>query len=140
MDWGKNLPKRILVVEDHENTRALYAEELQEAGYEVLTAENGYLAMKIIEKDRVDLVITDLRMPEVSGVTLIHCIHFHDEKIPVVVVSAYRQYEEPLAGNIRAFFTKPVNLELLKQCVAELFLDKTGPAKTFTPPRAPLRK
>ena len=114
------MAKRILVVEDYEPTRALYSEELTEAGYEVLTAENGFEALKTFEREDLDLVVTDIRMPGMSGVTLIHCLKAHEKSVPIIVVSAYPQYEGPLEGNIRAFFAKPVNLELLKRSVSEV--------------------
>ncbi|UCC66986.1 MAG: response regulator, partial [Deltaproteobacteria bacterium] len=55
--------KRILVVDDEENVRLLYKEELEEEGYEVELAEGGQEALERLDKSRPDLVTLDLKMP-----------------------------------------------------------------------------
>ena len=57
----------ILVIDDEKNIREGLAMALEDEGYEVITADNGKTGLDIALKDEVDLVITDLKMPEISG-------------------------------------------------------------------------
>ena len=112
--------KKILVVEDHDSARFLYQEELTEAGYDVLAAADGQEALDLLQKQKIDLLITDIKMPHISGAALINQLHSTDPKLPVIVVSAFKQYAEPLAPNIKSFFLKPINFTVFKQVVADL--------------------
>lgn len=67
-------PARLLVVDDEDLNRRLYSEILRAAGYSVLEAENGEDAMKILGRQAVDLVLTDLYMPEREGIETIQAI------------------------------------------------------------------
>jgi CheY-like chemotaxis protein len=113
--------KRILVVEDDESARLLYEEELNEEGYAVFFANDGFLALKFLEKENVDLVMTDIRMPGINGAIMISLIRSKYPNIRIVVVSACKQTsEEGVGKNVDRYFEKPVNLKSLKQYIAEL--------------------
>ncbi len=117
------MSKRILVVEDEDNTRRLYEEEFKEAGYKVICAIDGLHAVKIAEKEHIDLVVTDIRMSEGSGKTVALWFYTFRKEIPVIVVTAYPHYEDMLMGEdkyVRAFFTKPVDMSLLKKTMADI--------------------
>jgi len=115
--------KCILVVDDEASIRELYELEFKEAGYKVICAVDGLHAVKIAEKEHINLVITDIKMPEGSGKTVALWFYTFQSKIPVVVVTAYPHYEDMLMGEekyVKAFFTKPVDMEELKKTVADL--------------------
>ena len=59
---------RILVVEDEQNQRELYTMELEDEGYEVEQAANGREAVDLVKKNKYDMVILDIRMPEMDGI------------------------------------------------------------------------
>jgi DNA-binding response OmpR family regulator len=59
--------KKILVVDDEDNIRLLYQEELRDAGYEVSLAKNAEEALKIVEEDPPDLITLDVKLPGMSG-------------------------------------------------------------------------
>ena len=65
------MPKQILVVDDSSIMRQMVAFTLHEAGFEVQNAVNGEEALKLIEKQNFDLVVTDLNMPVMDGITFI---------------------------------------------------------------------
>jgi DNA-binding NtrC family response regulator len=113
----------ILVVEDEEDSREMYKEELAEAGYKVLCAENSSQALETLEKEKIDLVMTDIRMPVGSGASLAVWLHTYKPDMPIIVATAYQHYEEMLKGEekiVRAFFVKPVHMDDLKKAIAEI--------------------
>ncbi|MCA0400628.1 MAG: response regulator [Proteobacteria bacterium] len=65
------MPKRILTVDDSKTMRDMVSYTLKSAGFEVVEAEDGVHALKVVERAPVDLVITDINMPNMDGVTLI---------------------------------------------------------------------
>jgi len=64
-------PARILVVDDERSMRELLAIVLRREGYEVLLAENGRAAVETLEREPVDLLISDIKMPDLSGVDVL---------------------------------------------------------------------
>ncbi len=111
----------ILLVEDEEGLRALNARGLASRGYTVLEASNGVEAIEVIEREgKVDLVVSDVVMPEMDGPTLLKELRGRDPTIRIIFVSGYA--EEAFAKNLPsdqqyAFLAKPFTL---KQLVAEV--------------------
>lgn len=87
--------KTILIVEDKDEFRKIYGDRLRFGGYEVLDASDGNEALKVLEEKKVDLVITDLNMPNKDGYELIKDIRAGEKtkSIPVVVMSVFDQAE-----------------------------------------------
>jgi DNA-binding response OmpR family regulator len=117
----------ILVVDDEEDIRRLYEEEFTESDYKVFCAADGMEALKIAEKQHIDIVVTDVKMPEGSGKSVALWFFTFRSQIPIIVVTAFPHYEDILMGEIKyiqAFFTKPVKMDKLKKTVANLLKDK----------------
>jgi two-component system cell cycle sensor histidine kinase/response regulator CckA len=112
---------RILLVEDEEGLRALNARGLTSRGYTVLEASNGVEAIEVLEREgHVDLVVSDVVMPEMDGPTLLKELRSRDPGLRVIFVSGYA--EEAFAKNLPedeqyAFLAKPFTL---KQLVGEV--------------------
>ncbi|HKQ74350.1 MAG TPA: sigma-54 dependent transcriptional regulator, partial [Blastocatellia bacterium] len=109
---------RALIVEDNDDMRDLMQLTLEEAGYETLTAANGREALKFIEDDRefIDLVITDVQMPEVTGHEILASLHERRGETPVIVITAYGSVEQAVAmvkSGAFQYLTKPFNKETL---------------------------
>lgn len=114
---------RILVVEDEELIAELFAETLAMDGHEVSVAADGQEALKLFSAAEVrgqtfDLVVTDVRMPRMDGVTLANRLRSAHPELPVVVVSGYASAEQLSAlsqGNPGRLVVlrKPVNLDRL---------------------------
>jgi two-component system, response regulator, stage 0 sporulation protein F len=113
--------KRILIVEDEENQRELYATELEEEGYEVHQAVNGDVAVKMVNKNKYDLVILDIRMPEMDGIEALGKMLSHDKKLPIIIYTAYSNYKSNfMTWTANAYLTKSSNLDELKETVKEV--------------------
>ncbi|MFQ5841036.1 MAG: response regulator [Thermodesulfobacteriota bacterium] len=88
--------KKILVVDDEENIRFLYQEELEEEGYTVEVAAHGQEALEKVNIFRPDLVTLDIRMPGMDGVETLRKIREVQRDLPVILCSAYGEYKQDL--------------------------------------------
>jgi len=116
---------RLLIVEDEDSLRELYAEELEEEGYEILRAENGKAAVDLAKKESFDLIIMDIRMPEMDGIEALGKVISMNKKIPVIIYTAYSNYKSNfMTWTADAYLTKSSNLDELKDKIKELLLVK----------------
>ncbi len=115
----------ILLVEDEEGLRALNARGLASRGYTVLEASNGVEAIDVMEKShgKVDLVVSDVVMPEMDGPTLLRELRSRDPDLKIIFVSGYAedafQKHLPADGQQFAFLAKPFTLKQLVNAVKE---------------------
>jgi len=86
---AKLAKKTILVVDDDDASRVILREMLLEAGYDVVEAADGLMALGVMEKRAVDLMITDRSMPGLDGLELLGKLKEKKKLVPTLVVSAY---------------------------------------------------
>jgi len=121
MRAGRQLMKTILVVDDDEAIRTLLREELEEEGYKVVIATNARDALKMVETEPLDLVILDIRMPGMDGLEALPRILGLKEGLPVILNSAYSQYQESfMSWAADAYVVKSSDLTELKTKIKEL--------------------
>ena len=104
--------KTILLADDDENIRRVLEFQLSEAGYKILTAADGSQAFEIFTNNDFDCVITDLRMPKLSGLELLEKIKTFNAEIPVVVITAFGEVETAVSAMKAGAFdyiNKPFN-------------------------------
>src|SRR2546426_12615003 len=82
-------PTRILVVDDERSMRELLAIVLRREGYEVLLAENGKSAIATLEREPVDILISDIKMPDLSGVDVLRAAKRIDQDILGIMITAF---------------------------------------------------
>lgn len=112
---------KILLVEDEQHQRELYATELEEEGYEVDQAGNGKEAVEKVKTSKYDLVILDIRMPEMDGIEALGKILSRDKKIPIIIHTAYSNYKSNfMTWTADAYVTKSTNIEELKNKITEI--------------------
>lgn len=100
--------KNILIVEDDADLRSVIKEQLDGAGYNVIEAANGQIALRIIADQQVDLIITDIDMPIKNGLELLEEVKRDNARIPVVVMTGGNHNEQMiLAAGASAFVQKP---------------------------------
>jgi CheY-like chemotaxis protein/GAF domain-containing protein len=114
--------KNVLIVDDEETLLMIMVGRFEDYSdrFNVLTAGNGKEAVKILESETVDLVVTDLKMPEMDGIELIAYLSSKYPSIPVIAASAYctPDIQEKLKGmGALQVMDKPVNFDLLAQGV-----------------------
>ncbi|HOJ27636.1 MAG TPA: response regulator [Spirochaetota bacterium] len=113
--------KKILIVEDEQHQRELYAMELQEEGYEVDQAANGKEAVDKVKVNKYDCVVLDIRMPEMDGIEALGKILSRDKKVPIIIYTAYSNYKSNfMTWTADAYITKSSNLKELKDKIKKL--------------------
>ncbi len=106
----------ILIVDDEKNIRDGLAEAFSLEGYATLAAQDGQEAQNILDDHYVDLVVTDLKMPKVSGMELLQYIKRRWQSIPVIIITAHGDISEAVAAmqyGALEFITKPLDLDHL---------------------------
>jgi len=111
---------KVLVVDDEPAITVALAKRLRRDGYECVTAGSGEEALKRLATEELDLVITDVRMPGMSGIELLKEIKRRDADIQVIMMTAYSDIDfaiEALRHKADDYLLKPFNLTELSHCV-----------------------
>ncbi len=119
-------PAQILVVDDEPDLRTLYELTLLREGYRVETAENVAQALMHLAERRFDVVITDMRLPDGLGMTVIQALRAQQRKERCVVITAYGSAEnavESLKTGAFDYLTKPVDLKQFRVVIASAVQD-----------------
>ena len=103
----------ILLVEDEERYREHIARVLTKAGYEVLQAADGLEALSTLEKSKIDLVISDILMPNLNGYALVARLRAKWPKMPVILTTGFLPAAKTMMNGSVDFIPKPINAETL---------------------------
>ena len=117
--------RTILIVDDEQNIRQGLVTAVEMEGFNGLEAEDGLKAWELINSKEIDMVITDLKMPKLSGAELLKKIYASNPTMPVVVLTGHGTIEDAVLAMQNGavdFLTKPVNLDhlfvLIKKCLS----------------------
>lgn len=117
------MPKKILIVEDYAVNRSFVKFLLEEYGYEVLEAENGLEAVESVRNQPPDLILMDLAMPDMDGLTAMEKIRQLDgmAKLPIIAVTAYGQlyHARAMKAGFDGFISKPFDPTILKPLLSQ---------------------
>src|SRR5262245_32251409 len=108
---------RILVVDDEESIREFFEIMLKREGYEVVTASNGREALEKLKKAKVDLILSDIQMPEMSGLELLAAVKELDPELVVIMITAFGSTEtavEAMKLGAYDYVQKPFKIEEIK--------------------------
>lgn len=129
--------QRILVVDDEENTRIGLVKLLSRDGYQADAVANGFEALDYIGYHGVDLIITDINMPEMNGLVFLRKLNQSYPEIKVILMTAYGgvgSYLETINQDMLEYLSKPVKFDELKAIIGRMFnhisLSK-GPTNVF---------
>ncbi len=126
-------PLRVLIADDNPVNQELTLLTLEKWNYDVVAVKNGRQLLDAIEKDNFDLVLTDVRMPEVSGLEAAAEIRRREEltgkHVPILAMTAYAMKEDRnncLAAGMDGYVSKPVTPEELFEAIRQLVYDDAG--------------
>lgn len=111
--------KHVLVVDDEEAITYIFRRYLEAAGYQVSTAMDGVEALALFDRQPIDALVTDARMPRMNGSELIARVRLRDPDLPIAVVSAYPM-EIGSAGRPLRVLSKPIEGATLVAAVREM--------------------
>jgi DNA-binding response OmpR family regulator len=115
----------LLVVDDDDNLRLLYEQELGDEGYEVVLAASGQEALDLLTDKRPDLVILDISMPGMDGIEVLGKILAKDKSLPVILNTAYSTYKDNfMTWSADAYVVKSGDLSELRAKIKELLLGR----------------
>lgn len=123
----KSDQKKILVVDDEVPICEILAQFLNKKGYEVFTAASGEEALDILSASPVDLVVTDIKMPGISGVDLLKYIKENQQSVPVLITTGFPTLDtaiEALKLGAYDYLTKPFHLEEIGEKVKRAMINK----------------
>ena len=115
--------EKILIVDDEEGMRRLLDRLLSREGYETTTVGSGEEALRQMRADTFDLVVTDIKMPEMDGLQLLEEIKAYNPSLPVIVITAYGTVEnavQALRAGAYDYITKPFESDELRLTVAQV--------------------
>ena len=113
-------PARLLLVDDDPGLLKLLGMRLTSEGYTVSTAENGAEGLRILGREKIDLVISDLRMDEMDGMALFAEIQKAQPGMPVIILTAHGSIPDAVAATqqgVFSFLTKPVDKDALYKAI-----------------------
>ncbi|MDU6434071.1 MAG: two-component system response regulator GlrR [Pantoea sp.] len=111
---------RLLLVDDDPSLLKLLGMRLTSEGYQVTTAASGPEALRLLQKDQIDLVISDLRMDEMDGLALFGEIQKRNPSLPVIILTAHGSIPDAVSATqqgVFSFLTKPVDRDALYKAI-----------------------
>ena len=118
----------ILIVDDEEGLREGLSKLLEDEGYAVECAEDGEKALEIVRSTHIDLMLTDMRMPGMSGIDLLKQVRKIREEIGVIILTGYGEIEsyiEAMNFGAMEYVSKPFKVNELKFIVSKI-LDQSA--------------
>ncbi|MCY3023429.1 MAG: response regulator, partial [Planctomycetota bacterium] len=113
--------RRIVVLDDEVSIQRLLRVILEGEGYEVLATDDGQEALDIVARQPVDLIIQDLRMPKMDGLTFLRVLKERDPSVPSIVLTAFGTFETAIEAMRLGAYThldKPFDTEEMREIVA----------------------
>ncbi len=132
--------KRILVIEDDGEMRSLLQDFLEDEGYAVRCVDDGSEAFRKLVKEHSDLIITDLRMPGLSGLDILPGLKQIQPGVSIIVITAFGSEEiqqRVLERGGDAYLEKPLHLEELKMLVNRLLYPRRAEGEKKVPSQGP---
>jgi two-component system, chemotaxis family, chemotaxis protein CheY len=125
MAWDKNM--RVLVVDDFSTMRRIIKNILRQLGFNnIVEADDGTTAWEVLNKDRIEFVVSDWNMPKMTGIELLRKIRSSEEfaDMPFLMVTAEAQQEniiEAVQAKVSNYIVKPFTAETLGQKIDKIF-------------------
>ncbi len=115
---------KILVVDDEKNILKLYKAELEDEGYNVVTANSGKEALEVFQQENPDLVTLDIMMPDIDGIQVLRQLKQENPQIPVIMLTAYDYRDDFSVWVSDAYVVKSSDLANLKATIKQIIEKK----------------
>lgn len=129
---------KVLIVDDEQNIRLVLAAMLKKEGYDVVSATDGREALQVLKAGKIDVVVTDLKMPNLDGMGLLNCITEQYPEVPVIIITAHGTVAtavEALKKGALDYITKPFELDDLKNVISKAIKTRNlNENELFLPP------
>jgi CheY-like chemotaxis protein len=121
------MPNTILVVEDHNDSRRLYKQILEEAGFFVIEAADGYEALEQVKAKQPNLILMDMALPSMDGLAATRRIKdmVEIDNVPIIGITAHGNFynDRAIEAGCDAIVSKPIDLDKL-QSIISLFMNQ----------------
>lgn len=114
------MSKKLLIVDDQYGIRILLNEVFQKEGYQTFQASNGMQALTIVEEERPDLVLLDMKIPGMDGIEILRRLKEIDQTIEVFIMTAYGELDmiqQAKDLGARTHFAKPFDIDEIREAV-----------------------
>jgi len=121
------MKKKILIVDDERDTCEILVEMLVEEGYQTFFALTGQIALNKVKKEKPDLVLLDIKMPQMDGIEALNRMKKIDKDIVVVMITAYGDLDtakEAMRLGAHDYVTKPFDLNFIKAVIREALAER----------------
>jgi DNA-binding response OmpR family regulator len=118
------MPQTLLCIDDEPSIGALHKLVFELHGYRVLVADSGAEGLRLLEKEQVDLIILDYRMPEMMGDEVAEAVRKRHPRMPILMESAYTDLPESVLRHVDAYLVKGQSTEALVKKVKSLLKRK----------------
>ncbi|MFA8344324.1 MAG: sigma-54-dependent transcriptional regulator [Rhodothermaceae bacterium] len=123
----KEIYDKILIVDDDKSIRQTLKNLFTRENFVVECAENGAEAIELIQKERPDLIISDMRMPEITGLELLEKVKELDSNIPFIIITAYDEMQstiEAIQKGALDYIEKPIEIDKIRHTVRKALENK----------------
>ena len=117
--------KKILVVDDEQHVRQLIGKVHEKEGYEVLTAGNGEEGLDVFQKHNIDLIISDIKMPKMSGIEFLHKVKEQEPGVGFILITAFATMEtaiDAIKSGAQDYVTKPFDIKEIITAVKKILI------------------
>jgi DNA-binding NtrC family response regulator len=111
----------ILVVDDEPGIRTMVQYELTQQGYKILSADSGVRALEVLGKESVDLILTDMRMPQMDGLDLVVQVRKAHPKLPIILMTGFVEdrVQKVQEFNLSGTLHKPFTIDQLSELIGK---------------------
>ncbi len=113
--------KTILVIDDEESIRKLFADEFKDLGYSVVSTDSGADALEMLEKQKIDLITLDIKMPKMDGIEFLTKVREKFRDLPIIICTAYDTYRQEFSvWNADGYILKSGDLTEIKAKIRKI--------------------
>lgn len=120
------MPSTILIVDDEPGIRTMVQFELSQSGHTILTADSGATALEVLKTKTVDLILTDMRMPQMDGLDLVVQVRKSHPALPIILMTGFVEdrVKKVQEYNLADMLHKPFTIDQLAESVEKVLKNK----------------